>query len=80
MKSGGSLTDVSEGHVASIFRTQEKAKQGTCSMLVSSLAYPSAMNMEVICSFETMVDFRQIHGIISQNIELFIITAVRTKV
>jgi hypothetical protein len=36
--------------------------------------------MEVICFSETFFDFNGLHGVISQKIELFITTAVRTSV
>jgi hypothetical protein len=47
---------------------------------VSFLAYSSTLKMEVTCSSETSVStFSGLHGIISQKIELFITTAVRTS-
>jgi hypothetical protein len=49
-----------------------------CFMLVSCLAYSSTLKMEVTFSSETSVDFQRLLGIISQEIELFITTAVRT--
>jgi hypothetical protein len=44
----------------------------------SCLAYSSTMKMEPICSSESSVDFNGLHGVISQKIELFITTALRT--
>jgi hypothetical protein len=38
----------------------------------------STLKMEAICSSETSVD-NGIHGVISQKMELFITTAVRTS-
>jgi hypothetical protein len=53
-------------------------------MLISCLAYSSALKMEVICYSETLVDCRCTACIISQKIEIFItnnskLTLVRVK-
>jgi hypothetical protein len=56
-------SDVSEEHVASIFRVEEYAKQESCvkagGKLVSCLAYYSILKMEATCSSETSVDFQR---------------------
>jgi hypothetical protein len=48
-------------------------------MLVSCLAYYSTLKIEATCSFEKSVAFNELCGVISQKIELFITTAVRTS-
>jgi hypothetical protein len=50
--------DVSEEHVASIFRVEESALVPTCFTLVC-FAYPLTLKKEAACSSETLVDFRQ---------------------
>jgi hypothetical protein len=60
-------TDVSEEHIASI-----------CFMLVSRLADFSTLKTEATYSSDTKVTFNGLHGVISQMIEAFLITAVRT--
>jgi hypothetical protein len=51
-----------------------------CSPLMDScLAYSSTLKMEASCSSETSLTFNGLHGIISQEIELSITTAVRTS-
>jgi hypothetical protein len=40
-------------------RSKKPAKLATCFMLVSSLAYSSALKMEATCSSETSVDFQR---------------------
>jgi hypothetical protein len=61
-------TDVSEEHVASIFRVKELATQeismkqichcAICFRLVSRLDYPSSLKMEATCYSETFVDLQ----------------------
>jgi hypothetical protein len=50
-----------------------------CFTLVSSLAYSLALKMKATFSSEMSMTFNRLHGVISQNIELFITTAVRTS-
>jgi hypothetical protein len=52
------ITDVSEEHVASVFRVEERAKQETSVKQVAK------------CSSETSVDFSGLHGVIYHKIEL----------
>jgi hypothetical protein len=47
-------------------------------MLVSYLAYSSTLKMEATYSFETSVDINILQGVISEKIELFTTTDVRT--
>jgi hypothetical protein len=51
----------------------------TCFTLVSCLDYSATLNMEATCSSETSVDFHGLHGVISQKMELFITTAMKTS-
>jgi hypothetical protein len=56
-------TNVSEEHVASIFKIKEQAKQETSrsgqqAELVSCSSFSSTLKMEATCSFETSVDFQ----------------------
>jgi hypothetical protein len=74
-------------NVASICRAEEYAKQKssteraasklrvTCFMLVSCLAYSSALTMEATCSSKTSVDFHRTR----RHSELFITTPVTTS-
>jgi hypothetical protein len=43
------------------------------------MAYFSILKMEATCSFETFLTFTELHRVISQKVELFIITAVTTS-
>jgi hypothetical protein len=51
----------------------------TCFTLASGLAYSSTLKMEATYSSETSIDFQDVHGVISQKIDLFLTTAVRTS-
>jgi hypothetical protein len=51
----------------------------TCFMLVSCLAYSSALKMEAMCSSIASLDFSRLHNGILQNVELTITTAMRTS-
>jgi hypothetical protein len=48
-------------------------------VLISCLAYSSTLKIEVKCFSETSLTFNGIHGVISQTIEFFMSTAVRTS-
>jgi hypothetical protein len=48
-------------------------------MLVLGLAYSLTLNVEVICSSETLADFKGLHSVISQKTKLFIITVVSSS-
>jgi hypothetical protein len=48
----------------------------TCFTLASCLTYFSTLKMEATCSSETSVDFQDVHGVISQKIELFLTAAL----
>jgi hypothetical protein len=52
---------------------------GTCSMLVSCLAYSSTLKIRGDIPPKHLLTFNGLHGVISQNIVLFITTAVRTS-
>jgi hypothetical protein len=56
--------DVSEEHIASIFRVEAKQKSASSACrqpsLVSRFAYSSTLKMELICSFETLSFHRTI--------------------
>jgi hypothetical protein len=52
-------TNISEKHVASIFRVDEWAKQETSMKQAVSLAYSLTLTMEATCSSKTLVDFQQ---------------------
>jgi hypothetical protein len=45
----------------------------------SCLAHSSSLQMKATCSCEKSVDYQRLHDAISQKIELFITTAVRTS-
>jgi hemin uptake protein HemP len=51
----------------------------TCFMLVSCLAYSSALKMEATWSSKMLLDFNRLHSGILQKVELTITTAVRTS-
>jgi hypothetical protein len=57
----------------------QQAKLAACFMLISCLAYPKTLKMEVTCSYETSFDFNGLYGVISQKTELFMCTGVRTS-
>jgi hypothetical protein len=56
-----------------------KKSAGSKQSLVSCLAYSLTLNIEVTCSSEMVVNFNGLHSIISQQIEVFITTGVRTS-
>jgi hypothetical protein len=62
-------TDISEEHVAYIFRVE--AELAKFFLLVSCLSYSWTLKMDATCSFETSVDFNGLHGSMSQKIKLF---------
>lgn len=47
-------------------------------MMIFWLSYSSAQKVEVICFSEISVDFNRLHSVISQKIELFLATSIRT--
>lgn len=50
-----------------------------CFTLVAFLAYSSTLEMDAILSSEMSVDFKGLHGIISQKKQFFITTVLRTS-
>jgi hypothetical protein len=83
--------DVSEEHIASIFKNKGEAEQeinkkqranraqlGVCFFLVSCVAYSSTLKMEKIYSPKRRAS-SGIHGITTQKTALFVISAVRTS-
>jgi hypothetical protein len=48
-------------------------------MQMARRTYSISLKMKATSSSETWVDFNGLHGVISQKIELFITTAVRTS-
>jgi hypothetical protein len=76
-------TDVSEEHVASIFRVEEQAEQETSvkaggKQRVFSSACSSTLKWMRYVPPKRRLTFNGIHGVISQKVGLFITTAVRT--
>jgi hypothetical protein len=57
---------------------ESQADVAACFMLLSCLVY-STLKKEAKCSSETSVDFNGLSGGISQKIQPFITTAVRTS-
>jgi hypothetical protein len=49
-----------------------KQKLAVCFMLISCLAYSSALKMELTCSSETLVGYQRTTCVISKKIEFFI--------
>jgi hypothetical protein len=62
-------TDVSEEHIAFIFRVEELAKQET-SVKACLLAY-STQKMEAMCSLKCQLTSNGFYGLICQKIVLF---------
>jgi hypothetical protein len=56
-----------------------KALLATCFMKVSCVVYSLTMKIEETCFSEMSVAFIGLHSVISQKIEFFITTAVRTS-
>jgi hypothetical protein len=65
------------GKSASIFMFEFQFTD--CFMLVCCLTYSSTMKMEATCSSEMLLAFNGVRGVIYQNVELFVTTAVITS-
>jgi hypothetical protein len=72
------LTDLSEEHIASIFRVEKNKLAHLLSLWFLAQLIFSTLKMEAICSSETLVD-NGLLSVISQKMVLFVTIAVRTS-
>jgi hypothetical protein len=62
--------------IASVFTVEDYVLLDACFIIVSCLAFSSALKMEATCSSEMSVDFQWITRRLIKNTEFFITTAV----
>jgi hypothetical protein len=72
------VTDIAGG-IRRIHLQVFRALLAACVILVSCLSYSSTLKKGGTCPCETSLIFYKLHDFISQKIELFINTAVRTS-